>query len=134
MNPLMFLLFEAAPSEKEVEVGCEIGDVPTVVTLPVTGAMLGARGPGAIVALANIGAAAGGAAAIEDKKAEASDRATEAAAGRATAAVVTLTAWAIATDASDKADEACSIADCCGAAVQDAAVEVTVMVTVSVLG
>ena len=85
-----------------------------------------------MVALAKTGGTTAGTAAIEDKKAEASDRATEAAGGRTAAAVVTLPVWAIATDASDKATEACSIADSCGLAVHDAGIEVTVTVTVMV--
>lgn len=56
----------------------------------------------------------------------------EAAGGRTATAVMTLLVWAIATDASDKATEACSIADSCGLAVQEAGTEVTVIVTVTV--
>ena len=130
-NSLMFLLSDTAPAEKEVDVAD--GDVGSVLMLSVAGATLGALGPGAMVALANTGGTTAGAAAMEDKKVEASERATEAAGGRTAAAVVTLPAWAIATDASDKANEACSINDSCGPAVQDAGIEVTVTVTVSVL-
>ena len=85
-----------------------------------------------MVALAKIRGTTAGAAAIEDKKADASDRGIEAAGGRTAAAVMTLLVWAIATDASDKATEACSIADSCGLAVQEAGIEVTVIVTVTV--
>ena len=108
-----------------------MGLVATAGLLAVTGATLGADGPETVVAFANTGRGAIGDAAIEDKNAEASDNAAEAAGGRIGATGVTPTTWAIAADASDKATEACSIAD---PTVQDAGKVVTVTVTVSFWG
>ena len=130
-NPLMFLLSDAAPVAKDV--GVVDGEVGSAPIVPVAGATLGALGPGTMVTLANTGGATAGVAAMEDKKAEASERAMEAAGGMAGAAVMTLPACAMATDASDKATEACSMADSCEPAVQDAGIEVTVTVTMSVI-
>lgn len=120
----------AAPLEMEL-VADWIGLVATAGLLAVTGTTLGADGPGTIVALAKTGRGAIGDAAIEDKNADASDNAAEAAGGRTGATAVAPTTWAIATDASDKATEACSTAD---PTVQEAGKVVTVTVTVSFWG
>ena len=102
------LLTPSAAAPLEIELVTDwIGLVATAGLLAVTGATLGADGLETIVAFANTGRGAIGDAAIEDKKAEASDNAAEAAGGRTGATAVTPTAWAIAADASDKATEAC---------------------------
>ena len=61
----------------------------TTELLVVTGGTLGADGPGTIEAFANTGRGAMGDAAREDKNADASDNAAEAAGGRAGATGVT---------------------------------------------
>ena len=66
---------------------------------------------GTTVVLANSGRGATGETAIEDKKADASDNAAEAAGGMIGATAVPPMTWAIAAEASDKATEACWIAD-----------------------
>ena len=108
-----------------------MGLVATTGLLLEIGNTLDAVGPGAIVAFAYTGRGAMGEAASDDKKAEASDSAAEAAGGRVGATGVPPATPAIATDASDKATEAFSIAE---PAVQDAGTVVTVTVTVSVQG
>lgn len=108
-NPLGFLPSAATPLEMELVAGGGkgIGDI-FMTLVAVTGLLAVA---GTTVALENSGKGGAGEAATEDKKAEASDNATEAAGGRIGATVVPPTAWAIAAEASDRATEACSIAD-----------------------
>ena len=134
-NPPEFLPSAAAPLEMELVADGGTGDiawlVATAALLAVAGTTPGADGPGTTVALANNGRGATGKTVIEDKKAEAADSAAEAAGGRIGATAVPPTTWAIAADASDKATEACWIADSWGATLQDAGKEVTVTVTVS---
>ncbi len=115
-KPLEILPSAAAPLEMELVADGETGDtawmrlVATAGLLAVAGTALGADGPGTTVALANSGRGAIGKAVIEDKKAEASDNAAEAAGGRIGATAVPPMTWAIAADASDNATEACWIA------------------------
>ena len=96
------------PLEMElVAVGRGIGD-KLMVLVAVTGLLAVTA---TTVTLAKSGKGGAGETAMEDKKAEASDNAAEAAGGRIGATAVPLTTWAIAAEASDKATEACWIAD-----------------------
>ena len=111
-NPLEFLPSAAAPLEMELVADGEIGDIFWMGLVATTGLLAVATAgllavAGTTVALANTGRGAIGEIAIEDKKAEASDNAADAAGGRLGATVVPPTTWAIAADASDKATEAC---------------------------
>ena len=90
-----------------VAVGRGIGD-KFIVLIAVTGLLAVAV---TTVVLANKGEGGAGETAIDDKKAEASGNAVEAAGGRVGAKAVPPTTWAIAAEASDKATEACWIAD-----------------------
>ena len=111
-NPLGFLASAATPLEMELVADGGIGD--KFMVLVATAGLLAVAAlavAGTIVALVNSGKGGIGEAAIEDKKAEASDNATEAAGGRGDATAVPATTWAIAAEASDKATEACWIAD-----------------------
>ena len=107
-TPLKSFPSAAAPLEMELVADGEIGDM-IWVRLDATAGLLAVGGTA--VALANTGRGVIGETAIEDKKAEASDNAAEAPGGRIGATVVPPTTWAIAADASDKATEACWIAD-----------------------
>ena len=107
-NPLKFFPSAAAPLEMELVADGEIGDM-FLMRLVATAGLLAVAG--ITVALANTGRGVIGTTATEDKKAEAADNAAEAAGGRIGATVVAPTTWAIAADASDKATEACWIAD-----------------------
>lgn len=107
-TPLKSFPSAAAPLEMELVADGGIGDM-FWVRLDATAGLLAVGGT--TVALANTGRGVIGKTATEDKKAEASDNAAEAAGGRIGATVVPPTTWAIAADASDKATEACWIAD-----------------------
>ena len=107
-----FLASAATPLEMELVADGGIGDNSMV--LVATAGLLAVAAlavAGTIVALVKSGKGGIGEAAIEDKKAEASDNATEAAGGRGDVTAVPATTWAMAAEASDKATEACWIAD-----------------------